>query len=215
MPKNTSHILPTWAPRVSRPQIAKFYRSCGLGLVDEEIIDDIGFALYARCQSILTVMESMRGNVTCPNCETVIKRVRLGFNETLQCPECSWERDWNDYKNSFDGKFLNAGGMKPFCIEYEQAFRTARTPEEKMILIDTLIHRCHGEMTGGKQPGAYAFIEGEPYDTAVFLDRLNYGDLVPEHIKAKRESWRERVAAGPRFWSDQVDRSSDTEAESE
>jgi hypothetical protein len=101
--------------------------------------------------------------------------------------------------------------MKPFCIEFERDFKRARTYNEKIILIDNLLHRCHGELHGGKQPGAYAFIEGEPCDIAVFLDRLNYGDLVPDHIKAKREEWRERVAAGPRFWSSQVGQDTDDE----
>ena len=206
VPEKTPNNVPTWAPRVSRAQIGKFYRVSGRGIIDEEIIDDLGISLYARCESILLVMEAMRERrVTCPNCEaTVHRNCDSNRNETLACAECDWKCEWQDYRSTFDEKFLNAGGMKQFCLEFVKKYRAARTYGEKIVLIDTLIHRCHGELTGGKQPGAYAFIEGEPHDTAAFLDRLNYGDQVPEEIRIRRKKWRERVRAAPTFWSDQL-----------
>ena len=43
-----------------------------------------------------------------------------------------------------------------------------------MLLIDILIHRCHGdyEETDGKRPGAINLIGGKPREVVEFLDRL-------------------------------------------
>ena len=204
MPKRVKHKLPTWAPRIHRLQVERFYKWLGEGIIDEETIDDLGISLYARCRSILSVMEAMRGS--CPNCEaTVHRNCGVIQNETLICTKCNWKCDWQDYRSTFDEKFLNAGGMKQFCLEFERKYRAVKTYGEKIVLIDTLIHRCHGELTGGKQLGVYAFIEGEPNDTAAFLDRLNYGNQVPEEVRVRRENWRKRLRTAPRFWSDQVE----------
>ena len=207
MPIRVKHKLPTWAPRIRRFQVERFYKWLGEGIIDEETIDDLGISLCARCESILLVMEAMRERrVTCPNCEaTVHRNCDSNRNEMLACAECDWKCEWKDYRSTFDEKFLNAGGMKQFCLEFVRKYRAARKYGEKIVLIDTLIHRCHGELTGGKQPGAYAFIEGEPTDTAAFLDRLNYGNQMPEEVRIRREKWRERVRAAPRFWSNQME----------
>ena len=37
----------------------RLYKSCGLGLVDEELIDDVGFSLYSRCLSMLQVRDCL------------------------------------------------------------------------------------------------------------------------------------------------------------
>jgi hypothetical protein len=42
-----------WARHVSREKIRQLYRQDAQGIVDEELIDEVGTALYARCQSIL------------------------------------------------------------------------------------------------------------------------------------------------------------------
>ena len=202
----SKHTLPTWAPRVRRIQIGRFYKTIGEGVIDESVIDDIGISLYARCESILSVMEAMRGTVTCPNCQAKVRReCRSIDNGTLACPECDWNCKWLDYRSTFDEKFLNAGGMKPFCEEFVEKYRTAKTYGEKIVLIDTLIHRFHGELRGGNKPGTYAFIEGEPYDIAAFLDRLTYGEETPNHVRARRQRWRERVRTATKFWTDQLD----------
>lgn len=197
--------LPTWAPRVSRRHIERLYRSCGRGFLDGELIDEVGFAHYARCESILKVKEAMRGDITCPHCEAPIHRTcYVCEDEHLQCSRCGWKCTWQEYRSTFDEKFLNAGDMERFCHEFLLAFGAAKEHGEKLVLIDTLIHRLHGELLGGNKPGAYAFIEGDIVDVAAFLDRLTYGDRMPEDIKRKREAWRRKVRTGGRFWADQL-----------
>jgi hypothetical protein len=37
-----------WAPRVPRATIRRLYEGDACGLVDEELVDDVAFAFYAR-----------------------------------------------------------------------------------------------------------------------------------------------------------------------
>ena len=70
MSENTDHQLPVWAHRLKKSQIERLYRSCGEGRLDEQLIDDVGFSLYARCMSMLQVSEAIRGRPPCPSCGT-------------------------------------------------------------------------------------------------------------------------------------------------
>ena len=198
--------LPAWAPRVSRRQIERFYKVIGKGIIDEDAIDDLGVSLYARCKSVVEVREAIWGTIICPECRSTFRRhCRPGDNETMTCPDCEWACEWKDYKKTYKGKLLNGGNMVPFCREYEQGYGRASSYREKIVLIDTLIHRFHDELVGGNTPGAYILIEGEICDVAAFLDRINYGDEMPDEVRARRETWREKVRTTKRFWSEQLE----------
>lgn len=199
------HRLPSWTPRLARRDIDRLYRSCGTGILDGDLIDEVGFALYVRCESILKVKEAMRGNIACPTCGSMMQRIcHPSKDELLHCPHCNWECAWQEYRNTFEGKLLNAGDMERFCKEFLGSFAVARSHGEKLVLIDTLIHRVHGELVGGNKPGAYAFIDGDIEDVAAFLDRLTYGDRMPEEVKAKRDAWRKSVRTASKFWAKQL-----------
>ena len=107
----------------------------------------------------------------CPSCETTIHRDKKNKNGKLTCHGCGWVCGWEDYRSTFKGKHLNAGRMVRWCQEYVQKFSTTRAYREKIVLIDTLIHRFHAELVGGNKPGAFALIEGEISDIAAFLAR--------------------------------------------
>ncbi len=49
---------PRWAGRVSRAQILQLYATDAKGIVDEELIDEVGYALLTRCESITAVTAS-------------------------------------------------------------------------------------------------------------------------------------------------------------
>ena len=48
-----SDAAPRWAPRVRRSKIRRLYETDALGIYDDELIDDVGYALLARCRSFL------------------------------------------------------------------------------------------------------------------------------------------------------------------
>ena len=182
--------LPEAAPRVRRAQIERFYRTCGEGLLDKETIEDVGVSLYARCQSML-------GNLNCPDCSAPLQR----HSRSLRRGGCAWECTWSEFRQTTGGKHLSPGRMRPFIAEYVQQYATAKTLGEKIVLIDTLIHRFHGELLGGNTPGAYNLIEGDISDVPTFLDRITYGEHMPDEVAEGWESWRQRLRGAPRFWS--------------
>ena len=69
-----------WAPRVSLAKIRELYVQEARGDCDDELIEAVGFALYARCAGILEFTEACAGRVRCKRCanagrETIIEDV--------------------------------------------------------------------------------------------------------------------------------------------
>ena len=148
MTDEAKNQLPTWSPRLRKAQIARLYKAAGRGLLDEELIDDVGFSLLVRAESILAATEAGEGRVSCPNCKAIVLHGDDGENVLLKCSNCGWECWWKTYHKTIKYKGLNAGGMQPFLEEFVQKFPKARSHSERLILIDTLIHRYHWETSG-------------------------------------------------------------------
>ena len=84
--------------------------------------------------------------------------------------------------------------MTVFLKEYVEKYRVARSPQEKLILIDTLIHRYHWELEGGLTgPGARDLIAGKPSEVIDFLNQLSYGTSSSPEILATRQEWLDKV----------------------
>ena len=192
--------LPVWAHRLRKSQIERLYKSCGKGRLDEELIDDVGFSLYARCTSMLQVSEAIRGRPPCPNCGATAQ-LHEGPTAFAKCRDCGWTCPWALYKKTYQRKGLFAGGMESFVRDFVQKFAAARAHRERLVLIDTLIHRFHwesGDHAAGR-PGASSLIEGKMKDIMAFLDRLSYGDDIPPEVAHTREEWRRKWRGNP--WS--------------
>src|SRR5438445_4158500 len=75
-----------WAPKLRPEKLRRLYELDAQGLADEELIDEVGYTLYSRCESILTVTESFRGRVPCPGCGAVVLREPgTGPQEEMLC----------------------------------------------------------------------------------------------------------------------------------
>ena len=57
-----------WAPRVPKHKIRRLYEADAKGMLDEDLLNDVGITLLLRCESILAVAEAQRGRVKCPRC---------------------------------------------------------------------------------------------------------------------------------------------------
>ena len=113
---------PTWAPRVSRYEIAKLYHTDARGIRDETLADEVGYGLFVRAEDCLTVTGAMRGEVKCPECGAQIARNRpklrkQAAEEMLSCPSCEWRLPWTEYHKSYRNKHLGAAGMEPYLRE--------------------------------------------------------------------------------------------------
>jgi len=168
-------VLPRWSPKVPQVLVRRLYRSTAGGVLDDELVDEVGIALYARCGSILTVTEAVRGRVECPVCASVFART----GPLLRCPACGWELPWERYRATYKRRQLFGGAALGAFETFRLAYPRARTARERLLLIDTLIHEYHWNLIAGNsepeatRPAAACLIEGAGLAEVVrFLDEL-------------------------------------------
>ena len=89
-------MLPEWAPRVPQAKIRQLYERDAQGILDDELIDEVAYAFYARCENILTVTRAEHGWVKCPCCGAMIRR-RGGKTRVIKCQGCGWQLTWAEY----------------------------------------------------------------------------------------------------------------------
>jgi ribosomal protein L37AE/L43A len=190
-----------WEPRIAPEKIRRLYETDARGLRDEELLDEVAYALYARCDSIVTVTEAVRhGQLKCPHCARLIPLERQA--EIIRCAGCSWEMKGTAFRSSYRGQRLNGLGAIDAFRAYVAQFPSARTPSEKMLLIDRLIHVMHNELADRVQrPAAVNLIEGNVRTIIALLEELAYGTESTPGLGNARAGWqaiREAQAAGQR-----------------
>jgi hypothetical protein len=202
-----------WARRVSPAKIRRLYQTYASGIVDEELIDEIAYGLYARCESILTIREAKLGRVKCPCCERVIVRDRKPKNDPIVCGGCGWATTWHEYCGTFRRKNLGPGGAADVFEGFVARLPSCRTPDEKMRLIDWLMHECHkmqDRATGERfpsRPVAPNLIRANLTQCMALLDELAYGPAGTPEARSAQTAWKEKVRAGREQMRAQVERS--------
>jgi hypothetical protein len=185
---------PHWAPRVKQVLIRRLYETDARGIYGEELIDEVGFALLARCENFIAAVEAMRGKVTCPDCGETIFHDRAP-DTVLLCMQCSWQMSWPDYFHTFQHKQLS--GAEPVLAlfrAYIDGFRKARAGREKMVLIDQLIHGFHLSLLGEPtRTTGVNLIEGNYHEVVYFLDELSYGEASTPGMYDLRSAWRDKI----------------------
>ncbi|MCY3021375.1 MAG: hypothetical protein NTW87_20360 [Planctomycetota bacterium] len=188
------NMLPTWAPRVTQREIRRLYEADAKGIYDEELINEVGYGLLARCQSFLDAVDAVRGKARCPRCASVV--VHAGRkDEVLRC-KCGWELAWAAYFKTIQHKQLS--GAEPVLDQFRsfvQAFPAARTPQEKTILIDRLIHGFHWyyKTNAPTRPVAINLIEGRLSEVVAFLENLSSGAKSTAGVAENYAQWDERI----------------------
>ncbi|MGD2174058.1 MAG: hypothetical protein PVJ27_01545 [Candidatus Brocadiaceae bacterium] len=189
-----------WAPRVQRHKIRRLYATDAQGIVDEELIDEVAFAFLARCESILEATEAHQGRVRCRGCGRIVQRRNWDKEELIQCGECGWEVTWGDYLHSYQHRQLHGGGAVPVFEGYVRRMSSARTPRQRMMLIDWLIHQCHMGGEGPTRPVAQNLIAGRMHELVRFLDELAYGPGSSPGARQVRDGWRRRTREAFQRW---------------
>ncbi len=188
-----------WARRVQQQKIRQLYASDARGIVDEELIDDVGYAIYARCESIRAVTEAHAGRAICHSCQAVIQH-RWVRDEPMTCESCGWTTTWGAYLKSYQRQQLYGGTGYANFLEFLERWPNARTPRDKLLAIDWMIHACHGGLDDGVgRPAATNLIEGTATQIVSFLDELAYGDLSTPGMRENREEWERK--AGESSWT--------------
>jgi len=182
---------PRWTGRVPRHKIAQLYAKDAEGIIDEELIDEVGYALFARCESIMLATEAKEGKAVCPKCHSTVYHSEK--RDTITCDTCDWTFPWSDYLDTTRRRQLNVGGIEPFLREYMTQFPKADTPRKKMIQIDNLIHRYHWEIKGEPgRPSAVNLIGGKIHEVVAFLNTLTYSENSTPGLRENYARWRKR-----------------------
>ncbi len=188
MPETKTDLLPQWAPPVPQHWIRQLYLLDAQGIVDAEWIDKVGFALYSRCDSFLTVNAAASGRVPCPRCGQIVPRA-----ETLVCP-CGWQVTWKAYHHTFQHKQLS--GVEPVLTlfrDFTTKFPSTQDPRQKMFLIDQLIHGFHYLHQNPTRPVAVNLIEGGLKSVVAFLDSLTYSPISTPGLRENWQTWDQGI----------------------
>lgn len=167
---------PEWSPRVRREKIRQLYHNDACGIVDEELLDDIGTTLYCRCESILKASDAAVGRIHCPSCASIIRRRSVEKHEQIECKQCGWKIEWIAYQKTYQHKDLWGMGFADAMREFMTRWQARPSPREKMLLIDRLIHLWHWQFSkerGASRPAAPTFIEGRRKEVIKFLNELS------------------------------------------
>lgn len=188
-----------YARRVRQDKIRRLYALDAKGIIDGELIDDVGYAMLARCESIRIATRAHAGKATCPRCRAKVEHNWVK-TEPLVCP-CGWATTWGAYLKTYQGRQLHGGNAYPAFRAFIDRWPAARSPRDKMLAIDALIHAVHGEFRGGPgRPAACNLIEGTAKELVRFLDELAYGDASTPGIAEARASYDAGAAASP-LWN--------------
>ncbi len=189
--------LPRWAPRVPPEKIRRLYELDALGIVDEELIDEVAFALRARCESILGATEASRGRLKCPSCEAPFE-AEVGPGTTLRCERCGWTTPWERYSSTYRHHNLMAGAGEPVFREYLERFPAADTPRKRLLLVDWVVHQCHQSLPQREKgllgrPVAVNLIDARLHQILRLIDELAYGHSLGQDSDEARNHWLEHV----------------------
>jgi len=185
-----SRDIPTWAPRVTQEEIRRLYETDARGIYDEDLIDEVGYGLLARCKSFIEANEARAGRARCPRCSAAVTRA-CRKEELLRC-NCGWELTWAQYFKTI--QHVQLSGAEPVLEQFRifvSAFPKGRTARDKMLAIDRLIHGFHWyyKTNAPTRPVAVNLIEGRLSDVVAFLDRLTYGDKSTSGTRENYAKW--------------------------
>lgn len=199
-----------WASRVDPLKIRRLYESDAQGMLVGELLDDVGYGIYVRCQDLLEVSEAWRGKVKCWHCDNIILRRQGkmveytghgptligGKTEVLRCGRCGWQTTWGDYCKSTSGEGLNATGLEDMLGAFVERWPSTRSPHARLLLIDTLIHEFHcwdGNAIGS--PVGAAVIRATSEEALALLNELAYGSGSTRGLQETRQQWASRLEA--------------------
>lgn len=198
-----------WAPKLHPNLIRRLYEMDARGIQDEKLIDQVAYALYSRCLSILEVTRASHGIVCCPACRQDFDRTPQP-DEQLLCPNCGWRCAWRDYQRSYRGKQIHGGGAVAIFEHYVAQLPQAASPQAKVLLVDWIVHQCHQYRPSGTEetrytrPVAANLLQGTTSQLIAFLDDLAGAQEAQMAANTSQEAalgthyplWRRRVMSG-------------------
>ena len=183
-----------WAKRVSHRDIQRLYESEAQGMLDQDLLDEVHYAIHTRVCDMFEVREAQQfGRVKCRHCGASVPQPYQfwGRNKSnvLKCEQCGWQVTCGEYYDSYTGKSMLPGSVVDVFEAYLERFPKAQTPPEKMLLIDWLIHQFHVMQGVARMPVGENVIQGTTDQVRELIETLAYGpDSMPGLSSV--EEWR-------------------------
>jgi hypothetical protein len=164
-----------WAKRIDPSLIRRLYASDAKNIQDIELVDEVGYGLYARAESILKVTRAhIQSVIDCPVCNGGIYLK----DEMFAC-QCGWNITQKSYNDSYRKKQLVAifaiPAVKKFISDWEKA---KDSYSDKMRAIDCLIHSFHRELNENEAPArpiVVNFVDCKLLSAIELIFELAYG----------------------------------------
>jgi hypothetical protein len=174
-----------WARRIKPVLIRRLYELDALGIRDEELLDEVGYALLARCETIRRVTHRL-----CPSCGGKLSGGPPA-ETPIHCAGCDWHSTWGHYHRSYKGRRIHGGRAFPAFTEFLAAFPAARSPEQKMIVIDRLIHAVHEQASlVWATPAACNLIDAKRDEVLHMLNDLAIGPASSDGVGDRHAQWQ-------------------------
>lgn len=167
-----------WAEKVSRKNLQRLYQSDAKGIIDDELLDDVGFTFYVRCKQAKEVMELLeKGRILCHHCGTVIQA--KSYTEPIKC-QCGYIYTYREYRRSCRAASMPAGRATPIFNDFIEKWPACKTAPQKMMTIDWLIHECHVTLMSGEKGRSVCvnLIDGTLSQISDLINKLAYGENI-------------------------------------
>ena len=158
-----------WPSKVSRNDLKRLYLSNAKMMTDEELINDIGCTIYARCKEAKEIYELMEAwKIKCRVCGNI-----LSGPEVLRCT-CGREYTYHSYRKSYREDNMPRGAASPLFDKFVLDWERANTVEDKMQLIDYIIHEFHVAIISGNRgrPTGLNLIQGSKKQIVELIEEL-------------------------------------------
>ena len=135
----------SWTPALPPDKLRRLYRSSAKGMLDHDLLEDVGCLLYLRCRQGVEEFTLIRsGRLKCHHCGAILLK-----GEGLMLCGCGYQYTFQEYDNSFKEHHMPGGNAAHIFSEFVEKWPAAQTDVQKMNLIDWMVHQCHIIMSSG------------------------------------------------------------------
>lgn len=172
-----------WTPAVRREKLKRLYESDAKGMLDSELLDEIGYTMYARCLQAKDEQVIMdQGKVKCHNCGNI-----LNYSSGIITCQCGYQYLYKEYRRSFRKNNMPTGGAAHIFNSFIAQWPKMKDETEKMRLIDWLIHEFHINLLSGNK-GRFVginLIQGTKTQIKELIQDLAYGSEGAAEVERK------------------------------